>query len=94
MKVTINEFEETLETTNKIIYAAAYVITERINGEAKNYMRKRNYRQLRWKSKIKQEIKFYKEQYLHFYRQSSIFKIDKKSFCRELRKERLNFEKP
>ena len=54
MKVTINEFEETLETTNKIIYAAAYVITERINGEAKNYMRKRNYRQLRWKSKIKQ----------------------------------------
>ena len=94
MKVTINEFEETLETTNKIIYAAAYVITERINGEAKNYMRKRNYRQLRWESKIKQEIKFYEEQYLHFYRQSNIFKIDKKTFHRELRKERLNFEKP
>ena len=41
-KEIINEFEETLETTNQIIYTAAYVITEKLNGKRKNYMRKKN----------------------------------------------------
>ena len=40
-KEIINEFEETLETTNQIIYTAAYVITEKLNGKQKNYMSKK-----------------------------------------------------
>ena len=33
MKEIINEFEETLETTNEIIYAAEYEIMEKLNGK-------------------------------------------------------------
>ena len=36
MKEILNDIEETIETTNEIIYAAAYVLTEKLNGKAKN----------------------------------------------------------
>lgn len=38
------------------IHCRTYVITEKLNGKPKNYMSKRMHKQLRWKSKIEQEI--------------------------------------
>ena len=52
----MNEYEETLVTTNEVIYAGAYVITERLNGKPRNYNNRRNHKQPLWKTKIEKEI--------------------------------------
>ena len=50
-KEIMNECEETLVTTNEVIYAVAYVITEKLNGKPKNYNNRRKHKQPLWKSK-------------------------------------------
>ena len=52
----MNECEETLVITNKVIYAGAYVITEKLNGKPKNYNNRRKHKQPLGKSKIEEEI--------------------------------------
>ena len=52
----MNEYEETLVTTNEVIYAGAYVITEKLNGKPKNYNNRRKHKQPLWKTKIEKEI--------------------------------------
>ena len=52
----MNECEETLVTTNEVIYARAYVITEKLNGKPKNYNNRRKHKQSVWKNKIEKEI--------------------------------------
>ena len=46
-KEIINEYEETLVTTNEVmksyIYAGAHVITENLNGKPKNYSTRRKH---------------------------------------------------
>ena len=56
VKEILNECEETLVTTKEVIYAGAYVITEKINGKPKNYNNRRKYKQPLWKTKIVKEI--------------------------------------
>ena len=51
-----NKYEETLATTNGIIYAGAYVITGKLNGKPKNYNNRRKRKQPLWKTKIEKEI--------------------------------------
>ena len=41
-KEVMNECEETLVTTNEVIYSGAYVVTEKLNGKPKNYNNRRN----------------------------------------------------
>ena len=48
----MNECEETLITTNEATYAAAYVITEKLNGKPKNWINKQSL----WKTKMEKEI--------------------------------------
>ena len=52
----MNECEETLVITNKVIYAGAYVITEKLSGKPKNYNNRRKHKQPLGKSKIEEEI--------------------------------------
>ena len=52
----MNECEETLVTTNEVIYAGAYVITEKLNGKPKNYNNRRKHKKTVWKTKIVKEI--------------------------------------
>ena len=52
----MNECEETLVTTNEVIYAEAYVITEKLNGKPKNYNNKRKNKQPLWKMKVEKDI--------------------------------------
>ena len=52
----MNEYKETLVTTNGIVYAGAYVITKKLNGKSKNYNNRRNHKQPLWKTKIEKEI--------------------------------------
>ena len=52
-KEIINECEETLVTTNEVIYAGVYVITEKLNGKPKNYSNRRKHKQ---DNKIQKEI--------------------------------------
>ena len=40
----MNECEETLVTTNEVIYAEAYVITEKVIGKLKNYNNRRKHK--------------------------------------------------
>ena len=56
VKEILNECEETLVTTKEVIYAGAYVITEKINGKPKNYNNRRKHKQPLWKTKIVKEI--------------------------------------
>ena len=56
VKEILNECEETLVTTKEVIYAGAYVITEKINGKPKNYNNRRKHKQPWWKTKIVKEI--------------------------------------
>ena len=56
VKEILNECEETLVTTKEVIYAGAYVITEKINGKPKNYNNRRKQKQPLWKTKIVKEI--------------------------------------
>ena len=52
----MNEYKETLVTTNEIVDAGAYVITKKLNGKSKNYNNRRNHKQPLWKTKIEKEI--------------------------------------
>ena len=52
----MNECKEILVTTNEVIHAGAYVITEKLNGKPKNYNNRRKYKQSVWKNKIEKEI--------------------------------------
>ena len=52
----MNECGETLVTTNEVIYAGAYVITEKLNGKPKNYNNRRKHKHPVWKTKVEQEI--------------------------------------
>ena len=52
----MNECEEILVTTNEVIYAGAYVITEKLNGKPKNYNNRRKDKQPVWKTKIGKKI--------------------------------------
>ena len=45
-KEIMNECEETLVTTNEVIYAGAYIITEKLNGKPKNYNNRRTHNSL------------------------------------------------
>ena len=56
VKEILNECEETLVTTKEVIYAGAYVITEKINGKPKNYNNRRKHKQPLWKTKTVKEI--------------------------------------
>ena len=51
-KEIMNECEETLVTTNEVIYAGAYVV----NGKPENYNNRRKHKQTVWKTKIVKEI--------------------------------------
>ena len=55
-KEVMNECEETLVTTNEVIYAGAYLITEKLNVKPKNYNNRRKHKQPLWKIKIEREI--------------------------------------
>ena len=48
--------EETLENINKVIYAEAYVVTEKLNGEPKKYTNRRTNKKPRWKEKTEKEM--------------------------------------
>ena len=52
----MNEYKETLVTTNEIVDAGAYVITKKLNGKSKNYNNRRYHKQPLWKTKIEKEI--------------------------------------
>ena len=41
----MNQCKETLVTTNVVIYAGAYVVTEYLNGKPKNYKSRRKPKQ-------------------------------------------------
>ena len=41
----MNQCKETLVTTNAVIYAGAYVVTEYLNGKPKNYKSRRKPKQ-------------------------------------------------
>ena len=55
-KEIMNECEETLVTTNEVIYAEAYVITEKLNGKSENYNNRRKNKQPLWKMKVERDI--------------------------------------
>ena len=55
-KEIMNEREETVFTSNEVIYAGAYVITEKLNGKPKNYKSSRKHKQPMWKTKTEKEI--------------------------------------
>ena len=50
------ECKETLETMNEVIYAGAYVVTEKLNGKPKKFTKRRVNTKHRWKEKIEKEI--------------------------------------
>ena len=51
----MNQCKETLVTTNVVIYAGAYVVTEYLNGKPKNYKSRRKPKQPLQKTKIEKE---------------------------------------
>ena len=55
-KEILREFEETLQNINEVIYAGAYVVTEKLNGKPKKYTNRRSNKKPRWKEKIEKEI--------------------------------------
>ena len=55
-KEILRECEETLENINEVIYAGAYVVTEKLNGKPKNYTYRRTNKKPSWKDKIEKEI--------------------------------------
>ena len=55
-KEILRECEETLENINEVIYARAYVVTEKRNGKPKKYTNRRTNKKPCWKEKIEKEI--------------------------------------
>ena len=51
-KEILRESEETLENINEVIYAGAYVVTEKLNGKPKKYTNRRTNKNPHWKEKI------------------------------------------
>ena len=50
------EYEETLETMNEVIYARAYVITEKLKRKPKKFTNRRVNKKPCWKRRIEKEI--------------------------------------
>ena len=50
------KYEETLETINEVIYAGAYVVTEKLNGKPKKFTKRRVTKKARWKKRTGKEI--------------------------------------
>ena len=55
-KEILPECEETLENINEVIYAGAYVVTEKLIGKPKKYTNRRTNKKTCWKEKIEKEI--------------------------------------
>ena len=55
-KEILPECEETLENINEVIYAGAYVVTEKLNGKPKKYTNRRTNKKTCCKEKIEKEI--------------------------------------
>ena len=55
-KEILRECEETLENIKEVIYAGAYVVTEKLNRKPKKYRNRRTNKKSRWKEKIEKEI--------------------------------------
>ena len=55
-KEILYECEEKLETLNEVIYAGAYVVTEKLNGKPKKFTNRRVNTKPRWKERTQKEI--------------------------------------
>ena len=57
-KEILCECEETLETMNEVIYAGAYVVTEKLNGKPKKFTNRRVRTKPCWKERIEKKKKW------------------------------------
>ena len=56
-KEILCECEETLETMNEVIYAGAYVVTEKLNGKPKKFTNRKVRTKPCWKERIEKKKK-------------------------------------